>query len=103
MLLQRQHHLRAEAHERTNVSYGYANGFKNRTLANRLCTIELSIPPVRVSDASFRPAPLDGAMASKKGPCIALAEMTIQGVAHRRVKGIIESLCGFQISAMLAR
>ena len=39
-------------------------------------------------------------MASETALHIALAEMYFQGVATRRVKSVLESLCGFQISAM---
>ena len=100
MLLERQHHLRADRHERTDERNGYANGYKDRTLKTRLGTIELSVPQVRGSDETFRPASLDAAMASETALHIALAEMYIQGVATRRVKNVLESLCGFQISAM---
>ena len=43
MLLERQHHLRADLHERTDERNGYANGYKDRTLKIRLGTIELSV------------------------------------------------------------
>ena len=100
MLLERQHHLRADRHERTDERNGYANGYKDRTLKTRLGTIELSVPQVRGSDEAFRPASLDAAMASETALHIALAEMYIQGVATRRVKSVLESLCGFKVSAM---
>jgi len=100
MLLERQHHLRADRHERTDERNGYANGYKDRSLKTRLGTIELRVPQVRGSDESFRPSSLDAAMASETALHIALAEMYFQGVATRRVKSVLESLCGFQISAM---
>ena len=43
ILLERQLHLRAEPHERTDERNGYANSFKERTLKTRLGTIELSV------------------------------------------------------------
>jgi hypothetical protein len=39
MLLERQHHLRADRHERTDERNGYANGYKERTLKTRLGTV----------------------------------------------------------------
>ena len=39
-------------------------------------------------------------MASEKGLRIDVAEMTIQGIATRRVKDVLESFCAFEISAM---
>ena len=92
MLLERQYHLHADRHERIDERYGYANGYKERTNKTRQGTIELSIPQVRGSDEAFRPVSLDTAMASEKVRRIALAEMTIQGVASRWVKDILESL-----------
>ena len=92
MFLEREHHLRTEPRERTDERYGYANGYKERTNKTRQGTIELSIPQVRGSDEAFRPVSLDTAMASEKVRRIALAEMTIQGVASRWVKDILESL-----------
>jgi putative transposase len=100
MLLERQQHPRADRHERTDERNGYANGDKDRTIKTRLGTIELSVPQVRGSDETFRPAALDAAMASETALHIALGKMYIQGVATRRVKNVLESLCGFQISAM---
>ena len=39
MLLERQHHHRADSHERTDERNGYANGYKERTLKTRLGTV----------------------------------------------------------------
>ena len=50
MLLEYEHHRRAEPHQRTDIRNGYANGFKDCTLKTRLGTIEVSIPRVYGSD-----------------------------------------------------
>ncbi len=100
MVMERQHHLRADRHERTDKRNGYANGYKERTLKTRLGTVELSVPQVRGSDEAFRPALLDSPMESTRALHIGRAEMYNKGVTARRVKDVLESLCGFQISAM---
>ena len=66
MKLERKRHLRNDHHERRDDWYGCANGLKHCTFKTRLGTIEVSVPQVRGSDARFRPASFDAAMASKK-------------------------------------
>lgn len=100
MKLERQEYLRAQPHERTPERNGRANGFKDRTLTTRLGQIGLSVPQVRGGDGPFHPASLEAAQMSEKALKIALAEMYVQGVATRRVKEILEALCGFEISSM---
>lgn len=99
MRLERQEHLRAEPHERCAERNGRANGFKERNLNTRLGQIGVSVPQVRGGDGAFRPASLEAALLSEKALKVALAEMYIQGVATRRVKEILEALCGFEVSS----
>ena len=99
MKLERQQHLRAEPHERSTDRNGQANGFKERTLKTRLGQIGVSVPQVRGGEGNFRPASLDAALLSEKALKVALAEMYVQGVATRRVKEILEALCGFEVSS----
>jgi transposase-like protein len=99
MRLERQEHLRAESHERCAERNGRANGFKERHLTTRLGQIGVSVPQVRGGDGAFRPASLEAALLSQKALKVALAEMYIQGVATRRVKDILEALCGFEVSS----
>lgn len=88
--------MRAQPHERTPERNGQANGFKERTLSTQ---IGLSVPQVRGGSGGFCPASLDAALLSEKALKVALAEMYVQGVATRRVKEILESLCGFEVSS----
>jgi transposase-like protein len=99
MKLERQEYLRAEPHERTPERNGRANGFKERNLTTRLGQIGVSVPQVRGGEGGFRPASLEAALLSEKALKVALAEMYIQGVATRRVKEILETLCGFGVSS----
>ena len=100
MKFERTQHLCAGHHERTDERNGYANGYKDRSLKTRLGKLELRVPQVRDSDEPFYPESLNAAMASERALRIALAEMYGQGVATRRVKDVLEKLCGFGISAM---
>jgi putative transposase len=99
MKLERQEYLRAEPHQRCAERNGRANGFKERSLTTRLGQIGVSVPQVRGGEGAFRPASLDAALLSEKALKVALAEMYVQGVATRRVKEVLETLCGFEVSS----
>ena len=57
----------------------------------------VDVPQVRKSD--FYPSALDKGMRSDRALKTAIAEMYVQGVSTRRVKKIIEKLCGFEVSS----
>ena len=98
MLLERQNHLRATPHERTEQRDGYANGFKDKTLASRLGEIGVRVPQVRGSSEPFYPQSLEKGLRSERALKIALAEMYVQGVSTRKVAAITEKLCGFEVT-----
>jgi putative transposase len=104
MLLERQQHLQALPHQRTEERTGYANGFKDRELQTRLGALELRVPQVRDSAEPFYPQSLDRGLRSERALKIALAEMYVQGVSTRKVAAITERLCGFSVtSAQVSR
>jgi len=97
MLVERGRHLNAEAYERTPQRQGYANGFKDKTLKSRIGELKVQVPQVR--DSSFYPSALEKGMRSEKALKLALAEMYVQGVSTRKVKAVVEELCGYEISS----
>lgn len=97
MLLERQKHLQARPHERTEQRQGHANGFKDKTLATRMGQITVAVPQVR--EGGFYPSALEKGIRSERALKLALAEMYVQGVATRRVAQITEQLCGYSVSA----
>ena len=99
MLLERQRHLRAEPHERTESRNGHANGFKDKTLGTRLGQLGLRVPQGRGSSESFYPQSLEKGLRSERALKIALAEMYVQGVSTRKVAAVTEELCGFSVSS----
>ena len=104
MLLERQQHLRAQPHERSEERNGYANGFKERSLQTRLGELSLRVPQVRDSSEPFYPQSLERGLRSERALKIALAEMYVQGVSTRKVTAITEQLCGFAVtSAQVSR
>ena len=100
MLLERQQHLRAEPHERSEERNGRANGFKERSLQTRMGEMTLRVPQVRDSNEAFYPQSLDRGLRSERALKIALAEMYVQGVSTRKVAAITEQLCGFAVTSM---
>jgi transposase-like protein len=99
MLLERQNHLRATPHERTEQRDGYANGFKDKSFASRLGEIDVRVPQVRGSSEPFYPQSLEKGLRSERALKIALAEMYVQGVSTRKVAAITEKLCGFEVTS----
>ena len=97
MQAERQNHLQVEPYERSPKRQGYANGFKQKTVKTRLGEITFDVPQVR--DSSFYPGALEKGLRSERALTLALAEMYVQGVSTRRVKSIVEQLCGTTISS----
>jgi Transposase and inactivated derivatives len=112
MLLERQRHLGAEPHERTEHRNGHANGFKGKRFQTRLGALELRVPQVRGSSEPFYPQSLEKGLRSERALKIALAEMYVQGVQTQRSCALqhpqgrghhgaafTEQLCGFEVSS----
>jgi putative transposase len=97
MRIERQKHLGAGPYERTPERRGYANGYKDKTVATRVGKITFDIPQVRESD--FYPSSLEKGIRSERALKLALAEMYVQGVSTRKVAAITEQMCGFEVSS----
>ncbi len=97
MYVERQKHLGAGPYERTPERQGYANGYKDKTVATRVGKITFDIPQVRESD--FYPSSLEKGIRSERALKLALAEMYVQGVSTRKVAAITEQMCGFEVSS----
>lgn len=96
MKIERTHALGAQPYERTPTRRGQANGFKPKTVLSRLGKLELAVPQTR--DSSFYPSALQRGERSERALKVALAEMYVQGVSTRKVKAIVEELCGSEVS-----
>jgi putative transposase len=97
MELERQQHLQAAPYKRTARRRGYANGYKQKTVATRLGKITFDVPQVR--EGGFYPSALEKGLRSERALKVTLAEMYVQGISTRRVAAIIEHLCGFEVSS----
>lgn len=97
MKLEREQFLNAGAYERSEGRRGYANGFKPKSYNMRSGSVTLSIPQTRNSD--FYPQSLQKGMRSERALTLAMAEMYVQGVSTRKVKNILEKMCGLEVSS----
>ena len=97
MKLERAQALQAEPYERTNERTGYANGFKDKTLALATGKVLLKIPQVR--GLEFYPSCIEKGIRSERSLKLAIAEMYVKGVSTRRVSDIVEILCGLEVSS----
>lgn len=97
MVAERSEHLGAAPYERSSSRTGYANGYKAKAMKTRLGTLPLKVPQTR--DSEFYPQSLERGLRSERALLLAIAEMYVQGVSTRRVKKIVEELCGMEISS----
>ena len=97
MVAERSEYLGAAPYERCAARVGYANGFKDKTVKTRLGALGLKVPQTR--DSEFYPQSLEKGLRSERALLLAIAEMYVQGVSTRRVKKIVEELCGMEVSS----
>ncbi len=97
MVAERSEYLGAAPYERSVQRVSYANGFKDKALKTRLGSLSLKVPQTR--DSEFYPQSLEKGLRSERALLLAIAEMYVQGVSTRRVKKIVEELCGMSVSS----
>jgi len=97
MQAEREAYLGAAAYERSPKRRGYANGYKPKRVKTRLGEITFAVPQVREGD--FYPSALEKGMRSERALHLSLAEMYVQGVSTRKVKAIVERMCGTSVSS----
>jgi transposase-like protein len=97
MKIERTHALAGRPYERTPARRGQANGFKSKTVQTRVGPLELAVPQTR--GVSFYPSALEKGQRSERALTLALAEMYLQGVSTRKVKPILEQLCGTEVTS----
>jgi len=87
MKVERSSVLKAHPWERSDNRTGYANGYKNKSVATKLGQLSLNVPQVR-GDVEFYPSALEKGLRSEKALKLAMAEMYIQGVSTRKVTSV---------------
>jgi putative transposase len=98
MKIEREQVLSANAYQRTPDRKGYANGYKPKTVDTRMGRITVDVPQVR-GDVEFYPSALEKGCRSERALKVAIAEMYVKGISTRRVTGVLEKMCGLDISS----
>jgi putative transposase len=98
MNIERQEYLKADAYERSADRIGYANGYKPRSIKTRVGKVEVQVPQVRGTEP-YKPSMLEVGQRQEKALAVAVAEMYVQGVSTRKVKKVMQELCGFDVSS----
>ena len=70
MVIEREHHLKADHYERSPERTGYANGYKSKQLKTRVGKLDLQVPQTRSGD--FYPSCLERGMRSERALKLAL-------------------------------
>lgn len=89
--------LGAAAYERTPARRGVRNGTRPRTLVTRVGRIALAVPRDRA--ALFQPTVFARYQRHEQALVATLAECYLQGVSTRKVRHVVETLCGETVSA----
>ncbi len=91
-------HIQAGRYERTEARRGYRNGSKPRRFKTRVGELELNVPQVRGTEP-YHPSLFARWQRSERALMVACAEMYFQGVSTRKVRKVLDTMCGFEVSA----
>lgn len=89
----------AAAYERTAERRGVRNGTRERTLITRVGRVTLRVPRDRA--ALFTPSVFARYQRHEQALMALLAECYLKGVSTRKVRQVVETLCGEAVSASL--
>ena len=96
MLLERERHLEARPHERTEARQGYANGFKHKRLDTTAGTLHLKVPKTaqrgKFGREAFYPTCIEKGIRCERALMGAVAEMYVRGVSTRRIGGLLKAM-----------
>lgn len=98
MQAEAEEHLQAGRYERTEDRRGYRNGTKPRRFKTRIGELELDVPQVRGMEP-YHPSLFARWQRSERALMVACAEMYFQGVSTRKVRKVLDTMCGFEVSA----
>jgi transposase-like protein len=89
-------HIGADEYERTEERQGHRNGYYTRQLQTRVGSISLHV--CRDREGNFQQDVFERYQRSEKALVLTVSEMYFTGVSTRKVEGIMEELCGMNVS-----
>ncbi len=92
-------YVQALPYERTAKRRGYRNGSYARTLKTRVGAIELDV--IRDREGNFHTELFRRYQRHEQAFVLSLIEMYLQGVSTRKVRNVVETLCGSSVSKNL--
>jgi putative transposase len=90
-------HICARVYERTPVREGYRNGYRERTLLTSVGVVELEVPRDRAGE--YVPECFEEYKRVHRVVDEGIKAMFLRGVSTRKVKNILDCLCGEGVSA----
>jgi putative transposase len=93
---ERDNYLQAKAYERSADRRDYRNGYYQRDLVLSLGKITLRVPRTRNGD--FSPSIFERYARCDQAFLLSMLEMVVNGVSTRKVKNIVQQLCGESFS-----
>lgn len=93
---ERDEYLQASAYERTEERRDYRNGYYERELLLSIGRVTLRVPRTRNGD--FSPSLFEKYSRTEQSFVLAMLEMVVTGVSTRKVKKVVEQLCGEHVS-----
>ncbi len=88
--------LRAKPYERTEERQGYRNGYRDKLLKSRVGELTLMVP--RLRSGHFSTELFERYQRSEQALLLAMVEMVVNGVSTRKVRAVVEELCGTEFS-----
>lgn len=93
---ERDDYLQADAYERTASRLDYRNGYYERGLVLGIGKITLKVP--RTRDGEFATSVFEKYSRYDQAFVLSMLEMVVNGVSTRKVKNIVQQLCGETVS-----
>jgi putative transposase len=93
---ERDKYLQAGAYERSNERRDYRNGYYERDLIMSIGKIKLRVP--RTRNGEFSPSIFERYARCDQAFLLSMLEMVVNGVSTRKVKNIVQQLCGESFS-----
>jgi transposase-like protein len=90
-------YLCAEPYERSDRRRGQRNGFRSRSLLTNVGVVDLEVP--RARDGGYAPGIFDRYKRVHDVVDRGIKEMFLKGVSTRKVRDVLDALCGAGVSA----
>ncbi|MYL59839.1 IS256 family transposase [Virgibacillus halodenitrificans] len=96
MKKERDEYLNTDAYERTDERFDYRNGYYDREYMLSIGKVNLRVP--RTRSGEFSPTVFEKYRRCDQAFALSMLEMVINGVSTRKVKNVVEQLCGEYVS-----